>query len=211
MTKYGVGVGDDFPLDDGGRGNPPGGEQGQPRDDREEFEEWKRRRDEYRARREEWRRQRDEWRARRRAFKEKVRAAARESFGARGNGYRDGDYYGWRHGDRRGHFPFFVWPAIGILIPILVLALIVSLIGAIFKSPFAFLALVALGFGVFAWRHHHVPHHYGYSGACSDYDFDLKPTDGGRQNRSPAPSAPAQNGSAIITPPPSSDDGKSTT
>lgn len=209
MSKFGVGVGDDFPVDDGGRGNQQGGGQGRPQDDREEYEEWKRRRDEYRARREEWRRQRDEWRARRRAFKEKVRQAARESFDPRWDD--DHPRYG---GYRRGHYPFFIWPTLGLLIPILILALVVSLIAAIFKSPFAFLVLIALGFAFFAWRHHHAPGHYGYGGSCRDYDFDLKPTNGGRQNRSPASNAqaepPVQNG-AIITPPPSSDEGKSTT
>lgn len=211
MSKYGVGVGDDFPVGDPGRGNQQGGDQGPPRDDHEEFEEWKRRRDEYRARREEWRKQREEWHARKRAFKEKVRQAARESFGARGSDDRDRYYYGGR--GRHGRFPFFLWPAIGLIIPILILALIVSLIAAIFKSPFAFLALMALGIGFFMWRHGHYQHHdYGFGGTCRDYDFDLKPTNGGRQNQQTAPAQPpTQNGGAIVTPPPSSDEGKSTT
>src|SRR5215472_17600628 len=83
MSKYGVGVGDDFPVDDG-RGP---GQQG-PEDDRAEFEEWKRRRDAWRAQREahraqreEWRRRRDEWRAQwkeqRRAWRAQYRDAYR--------------------------------------------------------------------------------------------------------------------------------------
>lgn len=211
MSKFGVGVGDEFPLNDGERGNPAGGDQAPPQDDREEFEEWKRRRDEYRAQREDrhrqreqWRREKDEWRARRHAFKKKVRQAARDSFGPRWGEHDGNPYYGWRFGGRGGHrFPFLLWPAVGLLIPILILALIVSLIAAIFKSPFAFLALMALGIGVFMWRHHHHDH-YGFDGC--DYDFDLRPRDGGRQN---PPSPPAQNGNAIITPPPSPDAGKS--
>lgn len=216
MGKFGVGVGDDFPVDDGGRGNGDKSNQETPRDDRAEFEEWKRRRDEYRARHEEWRRQREEWRndreewrARRRAFKEKIRQAARESFGNRAD-YDDRRYYG---GHSHGRFPFFLWPAIGLMIPILILALIVSLIAAIFKSPFAFLALLALGVAFIMWRHgHYHHHHYGYHGRSRDYDFDLKPTNGRRQNTRPAAqnNPPAQNGNTIITPPPSSDEGKST-
>jgi hypothetical protein len=97
------------------------------------------------------------------------------------------------------------------LIPILILALIVSLIAAIFKSPFAFLALMALGIGFLMWKHHH-HEHYGFDGRYRGYDFDLKPSHGGRQNRQPpAAEPPAQKDSAIVTPPPSSDDGKSAT
>jgi hypothetical protein len=47
MSKFGVGVGDDFPIDDNN-----GREQAQPQDDRAEYEEWKRRRDAHRAQRE---------------------------------------------------------------------------------------------------------------------------------------------------------------
>ena len=54
MSKIGVGVGDDFPVDDGA----PKNTSEPPRDDRAEFEEWKRRRDAYRAQREAWRTQR---------------------------------------------------------------------------------------------------------------------------------------------------------
>src|ERR1700756_3652829 len=98
MSKFGVGVGDDFPVDDG-RGNEPGRDQAQqPQDDRAEYEEWKRRRDAHRAQREEWRRQREEWKERKRAFKERVRQAARESFGAHARDYEDRHYYGWRSG-----------------------------------------------------------------------------------------------------------------
>ncbi|MGN6516689.1 MAG: hypothetical protein ACTHLR_12725 [Rhizomicrobium sp.] len=214
MGKFGVGVGDDFPVDDGGRGNGNNANQEPPRDERAEFEEGKRRPDEYSARREEWRRQREEWRndreewrARRRAFKEKIRQAARESFGARSD-YDDRYDYG---GHNNGRFPFFLWPAIGLMIPILILALVISLIAAIFKSPFAFLALLALGVAFFMWRHGQYHHrHYGYHGHHRDYDFDLKPTYGGRQNPPPPKGeAPAPSNGAIVTPPPSSDEGKS--
>src|SRR6185312_999209 len=175
MSKFGVGVGDDFPIDDNN-----GREQAQPQDDRAEYEEWKRRRDAHRAQREEWRRQREEWRERKRAFKERVRAAARESFGPRYGEYEDGYYHhsGWRSGHRRGGFPFLVWPALGLLIPILIIALLVSVIAAVFKSPFVFLGLAVLAFLFIAHRHHH--HHDHFRGPHGDHDFDLRPAGGPR-------------------------------
>jgi hypothetical protein len=197
MSKFGVGVGDDFPVDDG-RGNEPGHDQAGPQDDRAEYEEWKRRRDAHRAQRDEWRRQREEWRDRKRAFKERVRAAARESFGPRDGDYEYERHYGWRSGrSRRGGFPFLVWPAIGLLIPILIIALVVSVIAAVFKSPFLFLGLIALGFLFFGWRHHH--HHDDFRG--HDYDFDLRPAGGPRSPQPPQPTV-------VVTPPPSAPSGK---
>lgn len=194
MSKFGVGVGDDFPIDDNN-----GREQAQPQDDRAEYEEWKRRRDAHRAQREEWRRQREEWRERKRAFKERVRAAARESFGPRYGEYEDGYYHhsGWRSGHRRGGFPFLVWPALGLLIPILIIALLVSVIAAVFKSPFVFLGLAVLAFLFIAHRHHH--HHDHFRGPHGDYDFDLRPAGG-----PPQPPQPT----VVVTPPPSAPNGK---
>jgi len=192
MGKFGVGVGDDFPVDDG-RGNAGGGDQGPtdpPRDDRAEYEEWKRRREEWRAQREHWRRQRDEWRARKRAFKEKVRQAARENFGRDWDEYRDrrDGYYGRSH-----RFPFFLWPLIGLLIPILIVAMLISLVAAIFKSPFLFLGLCSLAFAFFVWKHDRRRHFY--YGPYREYDFDLKPSNGPSQPPQPGP---------VVTPPPSS-------
>ena len=196
MSKFGVGVGDDFPIDDNN-----GREQAQPQDDRAEYEEWKRRRDAHRAQREEWRRQREEWRERKRAFKERVRAAARESFGPRYGEYEDGYYHhsGWRSGHRRGGFPFLVWPALGLLIPILIIALLVSVIAAVFKSPFVFLGLAVLAFLFIAHRHHH--HHDHFRSPYGDYDFDLRPAGGPRPPQPPQPTV-------VVTPPPSAPSGK---
>lgn len=206
MSKFGVGVGDDFPVDDG-NGQGASGDQGPPRDDREEFEEWKRRREAHRARREQYRQQREEWRERKRAFKEKIRAAARESFG---EGRYDGDhhYYGWHSGQRRSHFPFFLWPAIGLMIPILLVALLVALVAAIFKSPFMFLALVLAAFLFFGFRGHRWASHghwHGHDhgrghwhGRDDGYDFDLKPTSSSTNEPKQTPP----------TPPPAPQDGK---
>src|ERR1700761_7731458 len=145
MSKFGVGVGEDFPVDDGS-GPGAGANQGQPRDDRAEYEDWKRRREAHRAQHEQWHAQREEWRQRKHAFKEKIRAAARESFG---------DDYDDRHGGRgfgRGRFGgrgVFGYGRHGFpfglaLIPVLGIVLVVALIAAIIKSPFVFLALALL-------------------------------------------------------------------
>jgi hypothetical protein len=190
MSKFGVGVGDDFPVDDG---NGQGADGNQPRDDRADYEEWKRRKEAHRTQREQWRAQREEWRQRKRAFKEKIRAAALESFGDDWEDYRGG-FGGRDFGFRRRGFPF---PLLA-LIPILGLVLIVALIAAIIKSPFVFLALVLVAFFFFAHRHHHHGHRFaghGWHGRDRygrDYDFDLKPSRG--------PQAPANNGT-VATPP----------
>ena len=159
MSKIGVGVGDDFPVDDGAPKNTGGPEA--PRDDRAEFEEWKRRRDSYRAQREAWRAQRDEWRSRRDEFKahwkEQSRAwrdDVREEFqGAGGRGrYR-----------RRGYFPYFGYGfVIRLLVAVTLLAIVffaISHIGYILAG----LAAVAVLF--VAW------HHYGHD------PFDIAPRD----------------------------------
>ena len=127
-----------------------------------------------------------------------MRQAARESFGDRGGDYEYGHHYGWRSGrSRRGGFPFLVWPAIGLLIPILIIALVVSVIAAVFKSPFLFLGLIALGFLFFGYRHHH--HHDHFRG--HEYDFDLRPAGGPRPPQPPQPTV-------VVTPPPSAPSGK---
>ena len=152
MSKIGVGIGEDFPVDDGSGG-----------DDRAEYEAWKRRRDEWRAKREQWRQEQEdwqarraEWRARKRAFKEKVRAAARETFGPEYNAYRDAR-------GRYGHY----WPFGYGVMKILGIVLVIALVSEIFRAPLLFLALAGGVWFFFFHRHHH---RY----AC-DYDFDAKP------------------------------------
>jgi hypothetical protein len=75
---------------------------------------------------------------------------------------------------------------VGLLIPVLIVATFLAIIAAVFKSPFVFLGLIALGFLFFTHRHHH---RRGYHGR--GYDFDLRPSRG-----------PVNNGGAIVTPPP---------
>jgi len=163
MSKIGVGVGEDFPVDDG-KGE----------DDRAEFEAWKRRRDEWRAKREQWRQERDEWqqrrdewRARKRAFKQKVRDAARDTFGPEYDAYRDARV---RY---RAYWPF----GYGVL-RIIGIVLVIALISEIFRAPLLFLALAGGAWFFLVHRHHR---HAG----C-DYDFDAQPASG------PAPAQPAQ-------------------
>jgi hypothetical protein len=197
MSKYGVGVGDEFPVDDG-NANAAGGNQA-PRDDRADYEEWKRRREAHRAQREQWRAQREEWRDRKRAFKEKIRAAARESFGddyGDRRGYGRGDFSRFGHG-RRG---FRFGRGLFVLVPILAIVLFVALIAAIIKSPFVFLALVLAGFFFFGHRFSYYGHRFAGHGWHShdrygrDYDFDLKPSSRGPEEK------PAN--ATIVTPPP---------
>jgi hypothetical protein len=214
MGKIGVGIGDDFPVDDEngpqGHGNGAGGPQGQSgqaggqanarneADDRADYEEWKRRRNAWRADREARRAEREEWKARKRAFKHKLREAIHESFGderdARG-AYRDWHDRDWRGYGRSRHFGWRWAGPIALLaigIPILILMLFFSLISAAFKAPFAILALFAIAWIVFGMRHHHRGRRYYY-----DSDIEMPP----RGPNGPRPQSPPRGGS-IITPPP---------
>ena len=177
MSKIGVGVGEDFPVDDG-HGAGAAGPQG-PRSEQEEFEDWKRRRDQWRSQREQWRAQRDEWRARKRAFKQKIREAAHESFGQEWDGYR---YEQYRRS--RGFGP--IWA----VIPILGIVLFISLIAAIFKAPFVFLGVIAICAVVCAHHNRYrFRHHY-------DYDMPRGPivTPAPPKSEPPAPPPVVTNG-----------------
>ena len=208
MSKVGVGVGEDFPLDDE-NGNGTAGQQG-PRseaDDRADYEDWKRRRDAWRAEREArradreaWRANREEWRARKHAFKRKLKEAIHDSFG---------DERNWRSDTGRGGEPYYhwrprFWPlgafgmGLGVLalaVPILLLVLFFSLISAAFKAPFVILAIFAMCWIVFGMSHRR---HDPRRGRRYYYDSDIETPPGPRPS-SPPPSA---QGGAIITPPP---------
>jgi hypothetical protein len=206
MSKIGVGVGEDFPVDDGdgkkAEAAQDAARNNAPDDDRAEFEAWKRRRDDERRAHDEARRRHDEWHARKSAFKEKMRAAARESFGNDDNWRRYGDSYVWR--------PHF-WPigafGIGIAllvfaIPVLLIVLVFSLISAAFKAPFIILALFAMATLIFVFgrhRHHGHRYHYGDGRYYSDDDIETPPR--GASPRAPQP--PQQNAAATVAPPPS--------
>jgi hypothetical protein len=159
MSKIGVGVGDDFPVDDGAPKNTGGNEP--PRDDRAEYEEWKRRRDSYRAQREAWRAQREEWRNRRDEFKAHWKAQSRA--------WRDEFHEGGGRYRRRGYFPSYGYGfVIRLLVAITLLAIVffaISHIGYILAG----LAAIAVLF--VAW------HHYGHD------PFDIGPRDFGTRER----------------------------
>lgn len=206
MSKIGVGVGEDFPVDDGdGNKGAQGAQAGG--DDRAEFEAWKRRRDDERRYYEDKRRRHDEWHQRKQEFKDRIKAAARD-FGddARDHHWHD-DHRDWN--GRHWHMSRF-WPMgigialLAIAIPVLILAFFFSIISAAFKAPFVILAIVAIGAVIFMARHRH--HHYGYSHAghhgrgryryYSDDDIQTPP-------RAAQSQQPKQNGTPpIITPPP---------
>jgi hypothetical protein len=144
MGKLGVGVGDDFPIDEGKprEAAPPG-----PGPDYEkEREEWQKRREEWRRQRDQWREKRrqwrDEWRRKRREFREEMRARYGSDFD---------DYEPWRwHAD-----PHHIFRLLGIL------ALIVVTI-MIFSHIYILFGLIVLAGLYFAYRggfdHFDYPH-----------------------------------------------------
>ncbi|MBL6853251.1 MAG: hypothetical protein ISS15_08090 [Alphaproteobacteria bacterium] len=162
MSKIGVGVGDEFPVNDGNNpnqntnANTNSGSAGAtpPQDDRAEFEEWKRRRDAWRAQREEWRARRDEWKQRRhewkqqwrenkRAFREEMRAKFGDDFA----------YGGRRYGRGRFPAPFFAYGlprVLGIILVVAVVIFAISHIGYILAG----LAAIALLWAAY--------HHFGH-------------------------------------------------
>ncbi len=189
MSKIGVGVGDDFPVDDSKGRNT--GEQS-PGDDRAEFEEWKRRRDAYRAEREarraqrdawrsqrdEWRRRRDEWRAQWRAQRNMWRDEVRD--------YPRGGYDRGYPGYAR-HFPFFfgygIWRLFAIVLTIAAVIFMISHIG------YVLVGLVALAVLFCAYhRFGHDPLDFSYAGR-GDYP-DAPPAPPAQQTPPPAPQAP---------------------
>jgi hypothetical protein len=202
MSKLGVGVGEDFPVDDE-NGNGGAGPQGDPgprseADERGEYEDWKRRRDAHRAERDAWRADREEWRARKRAFKRKFKEAIHESFG---------DSRNWREGESPSGRPYYHWrprfwplgafgisiAALVLIVPILLLVLFFSLISAAFKAPLVILAIFAIGFLIFGMGHRR----HGYDrGRRYYYDSDIEAPPRPR----PQPRAPQAG--TIITPPP---------
>lgn len=178
MTKIGVGIGEDFPIEDKPGASPGAGTgQGEEAPGPHEYdpdgdsrytgwgyccdwdrEDWYRRRAEWRRARHEWRRQRHEWRRR---FRAEMRA----------RGYRG-----------RG-FPFF--PFVPLLVVLIVFSLLITgLMTVLFSAPFAVLGLlfVAVLYGV------HRSHRHGYG------DYGATPASGpaeGPANGTP-PAPPAE-------------------
>jgi hypothetical protein len=134
MGKFGVGIGDDFPIDEGKPRDaaPPGTGP----DYEKEREEWRKRHEQWRKQRDEWhekRRQwRDEWRKRRREFREEMRAR----YG--------GDFYDEEHWRWYGE-PHQLFRILGII------ALLVVTI-MIFSHIYILFGLIVLAGLYFAYR-----------------------------------------------------------
>jgi len=148
MSKIGVGVGDEFPVDDGAPRAPNPDPAAQEQADRAEFEEWKRRRDAYRAQREAWRASREEWRRRRRDWKDQWRARRR----AWRDEFRDGDHAGHPGAGWHGAYPFHygLWRIVGIVAVVALVVFALAHIG-LFIVGLAALAVLFVAF-----------HHYGH-------------------------------------------------
>jgi Flp pilus assembly protein TadB len=164
MSKIGVGVGDEFPVDDGAPKPPPTNPDpaAQEQADRAEFEEWKHRRDAYRAQREAWRASREEWRRRRHDWKDQWRAQRRA--------WRD-EFHDGRHGRSRGAYPFHYgpWRIVAAVAAVALIIFALSHIG-LFIVGLAALAVLFVAY-----------HHYGHD------PLDFGPHDTGR----PPPSGDA--------------------
>ncbi|MBV9419771.1 MAG: hypothetical protein JO348_08360 [Alphaproteobacteria bacterium] len=196
MSKIGVGVGDEFPVDDGApkpNSNAGAFDTGSPQDDRAEFEAWKARRDAYRAQREAWRAQREEWHRRKAEWKaqwHEQKRAWREDMRA-----RYGDDYAYNYGGRRygrGRFPLFFggWGVYRLVMLFLVIALLIFAISHI-GYILAGLAAVAILFA--AWHHFgHDPFDLPYANSGRDYS---------RPMTTPPPPNTAPNSTNNLTPP----------
>jgi len=150
MGKLGVGVGEDFPMDDG-----------KPRDTESEAE-WQKAREEWRKAHDEWHKQREEWREKRRElrdkwkkFRDQFRAEMRERYSAR--------YEGWDH--------HWGWDDGRIVVGLIAILGLVALTILIFSHFTLFLGLLVLGGLWFAWRggfdHHfedHIDHRFPQTG-----------------------------------------------
>lgn len=175
MSKIGVGVGDEFPVDDGApKGDAPAAPNATPPEeaDRAEFEAWKRRRDAWRAQKAAMRAVHDEWKQRRREWKEQWKAQRRvwrDEGRCRPFEYGPSDDGHGPHAYRHGPWRFVAAVAIG------------GLIVVAFSHVAMFLAgMVALAALIYAYHSHH----------RHEYDpFDLGPYDAPRS--APPPASPA--------------------
>lgn len=149
MTKIGVGVGEDFPIEDkpehaSDEGPEPGA--GQHRRDEgygcgwgpDSYDDWRDWRDDWRAHRAEWRARRREWRRR---YREEMRMR---------HGYGDPYYY--------------YWGLPRVLRIVIVIALIMLTFRLIAEAPFIILGLGLLAVLYIAHRRHEETAHYRQDG-----------------------------------------------
>lgn len=141
MAKIGVGVGEEFPINDrpenGGAESGPGPDARQEHccgwDSDEDYEDWRAWREERRARRHEWRARRREWRRR---YREEMRAR-----------YAPGDPL------------YYYWGLPRILRIIVWIAVVVLVLRIVAHAPLIILAAALLGVFYLAHRHHEEAHY----------------------------------------------------
>jgi Flp pilus assembly protein TadB len=163
MSKIGVGVGEDFPVDDGKQPEPGerhrSGERGGETDAEHAARHEAHRR--WHEQRREWKQQwKEQWRAKRDAFREEAHSGAYA-----GHGYYD-------YGHRRG--PRMSWQGIFAL---LALCGVIALVGFAFTHIYALLGIIIVTALIFAYRRGFDP-----------FDFDFFHDH--RRPTAPAPKAP---------------------
>jgi hypothetical protein len=167
MTKIGVGIGEDFPVDDGQpREHGPRREGYQGGDDGRDYDaEYAARHEahrQWREQRREWKRQwRDEWRARRRDFRDQFKDSYYD-------GYRR-PYWGFGH-------PFYWGPRSAVRV--IAIVAVVAIVALAFSH--VYLILGALVLLALFWA----AHHRGYD------PFDLPQHRYDRPEQSPPPAGP---------------------
>lgn len=147
MGKLGVGVGDDFPIDEGKQPETQTPEaraeyERQREAWRQEREDWKKRREEWRKRREEWREKRRQWREEYRRGRDQFRAEIHARYGDRYDDY----IYGGRHRHWR-------WPSTTLIVVLVgAIALALLTVNVVFNHIYLLFGLLVLAGLYFAYR-----------------------------------------------------------
>jgi hypothetical protein len=145
MGKLGVGIGDDFPVDDGKpeNGSPDPDYEKQREEWRRKSDEWHRAREEWRERRRQWR---DEWRKKKREFRQEMKARY-------GDAFDDHDHYNHWHTDSHH------------VMRIIAIVALIAVTIMIFSHIYLLFGLLVLAGLYFAYRggfdHFDFPHHAG--------------------------------------------------
>ena len=172
MTKIGVGIGEDFPIEDknaaGAEAGATVGEEPGPAGAAHEDEHdhgfgpcgWGRYSDEsyedWRARREEWRRRRYEWRAQRREWRRRYREEQQRRYG-------------------RGDPLYYYWGLPGVLRVVLIIAAAMLIFRLVADAPLIILGVAVVGV-LYAAHRHYGPFH----------DRDFAPPSSGHNGTPPA-------------------------
>jgi hypothetical protein len=146
MGKLGVGVGDDFPIDEGK--GPTNGPQNDP-DYEKQREEWRRQREEWHRSREEWRERRRQWRD---AWRQKKREFRAEMKARYGDAYDDDHHHHWHYDSHQ-------------FMRVIAIVGLVAVTIMIFSHIYMLFGLLVLAGLYFAYRggfdHFDFPHHAG--------------------------------------------------